>query len=47
MSLIFPDAQPWDFVLFAIAAVMIFLNRKQMFQPGSGITEVLSLENKE
>ncbi len=42
MNPIFPDAQPWDFFLFAIAAVVIvFLNRHQMFQRGSGVTDVL------
>ena len=45
MNPIFPDAQPWDFFLFAIAAVIIvFLNRGKMFQRGSGIMEVLSPE---
>jgi membrane protease YdiL (CAAX protease family) len=42
MNPIFPDAQPWDNFLFAIAAVIIvFLNRHQMFQPGSGEKAVL------
>lgn len=48
MNPIFPDAQPWDNFLFAIVAVVIvFLNRRQMFQSGSGITEVLGSEAKE
>ena len=43
MNPIFPDAQPWDNFLFAIAAaVIVFLNRRQMFSRGSGIIEVLS-----
>ena len=43
MNPIFPDAQPWDNLLFAItAAVIVFLNRHQMFQRGSGVMEVLS-----
>jgi membrane protease YdiL (CAAX protease family) len=43
MNPIFPDAQPWDNFLFAIAAVIIvFINRRQMFQRGSGVTEVLN-----
>ncbi|HUE97730.1 MAG TPA: type II CAAX endopeptidase family protein [Anaerolineales bacterium] len=47
MNPIFPDAQPWDSYLLAIAAVVIvFLNRRQMFQRGSGVTEVLSSEDK-
>jgi membrane protease YdiL (CAAX protease family) len=47
MNPIFPDAQPWDNFLFAIAAVIVvFLNRRQMFQRGSGVTEVLVFEEK-
>ena len=39
---IWPDAQPWDNLLLAIAAVIIaWLNRRAMFQYGEGITEVL------
>jgi membrane protease YdiL (CAAX protease family) len=45
MNPIFPDAQPWDNFLFGIAAVVIVvLNRRQMFQRGSGIVEVLGSE---
>lgn len=48
MNPIFPDAQPWDSYLLAIAAaVIVFLNRRQMFQRGSGITEVTGSEEKE
>jgi membrane protease YdiL (CAAX protease family) len=48
MNPIFPDAQPWDSFLLAIAAVVIvFLNRRQMFGRGSGVTEVLGSENKD
>jgi uncharacterized protein len=48
MNPIFPDAQPWDsFLLAIVAVVIVFLNRRQMFQRGSGITEVLSSEVKE
>src|SRR5689334_19976470 len=48
MNPIFPDAQPWDSYLLAIAAlVIVFLNRRQMFQRGSGTTQVLSPEDKE
>ncbi len=40
---IWPDAQPWDFVLFAVAAaVVVFLNRKSMFVRGSGVSDVLA-----
>jgi membrane protease YdiL (CAAX protease family) len=45
MNPIFPDAQPWDSYLLAIIAVLIvFLNRREMFQLGSGVTEVLGSE---
>lgn len=48
MNPIFPDAQPWDSYLLVIAAaVVVFLNRDQMFQRGSGVTEVLGPEGKE
>ncbi|HLO34031.1 MAG TPA: CPBP family intramembrane glutamic endopeptidase [Anaerolineales bacterium] len=47
MNPIFPDAQPWDSYLLAIAAaVIVFINRRQMFQRGSGVTEVLGSEEK-
>jgi len=47
MNPMFPDAQPWDNLLFAIAAaVIVFLNRRQMFQHGAGVTEVLGAEDK-
>jgi len=45
MNPIWPDAQPWDNLLFAIAAVVIvFLNRHTMFKKGTGITDVLMPE---
>ena len=44
---IWPDAQPWDTLFFVIAAVVIVaLNRKTMFQKGSGVTEVLLPEDE-
>lgn len=47
MNPIFPDAQPWDNLLFAVAAVVIvFLNRRQMFQRNSGVTSVLNAEDE-
>lgn len=47
MNPIFPDAQPWDNFLFALAAVVIvFLNRRQMFHRGEGVTGVLIPEEK-
>jgi membrane protease YdiL (CAAX protease family) len=45
MNPIFPDAQPWDNLLFVIAAVIIVcLNRRTMFQHGSGVTDILMPE---
>jgi membrane protease YdiL (CAAX protease family) len=45
MNPIFPDAQPWDNLLFGIAAVVIvILNRHTMFKKGAGVTEVLMPE---
>jgi membrane protease YdiL (CAAX protease family) len=45
MNPIFPDAQPWDNLLFIIAAVIIvWLNRHTMFQHGSGVTDILMPE---
>ena len=45
MNPIFPDAQPWDTLMFIIAAVIIvWLNRHTMFKRGTGITEVLMPE---
>jgi CAAX protease family protein len=41
MNPIWPDGQPWDNLLFAIAAVIIvWLNRRTMFQRGSGVTNI-------
>jgi membrane protease YdiL (CAAX protease family) len=48
MNPIFPDAQPWDsYLLAVVAAVIVFINRRQMFERGSGVTEVLVSEEKE
>ena len=45
MNPIFPDAQPWDNLLFGIAAlVIVILNRRTMFKKGAGVTEVLMPE---
>ncbi|HEX5944588.1 MAG TPA: type II CAAX endopeptidase family protein [Anaerolineales bacterium] len=47
MNPIFPDAQPWDNVLFAIAAVIIvWLNRDTMFKRGNGVTDVLRTDDR-
>lgn len=43
MNPIFPDAQPWDsYLLVIVAVIVVIINRRQMFQRGSGVTEVLS-----
>jgi len=45
MNPIFPDAQPWDSLFVALAAVVIvILNRRTMFTKGTGVTEVLMPE---
>ncbi|MCP4605849.1 MAG: CPBP family intramembrane metalloprotease [Proteobacteria bacterium] len=42
MNPIWPDAQPWDNLLFVITAVItVWLNRRAMFQRGSGVTNIL------
>jgi hypothetical protein len=47
MNPIFPDGQPWDNLLFGIAAVVIvILNRRTMFKKGTGVTEVLMPEQE-
>ena len=47
MNPIIPDAQPWENLLFALAAVVIVvLNRRTMFKKGSGVTEVLMPERE-
>ncbi len=43
MNPIFPDAQPYDNLLFvAVAILVVILNRRTMFQRGAGVTEVLT-----
>lgn len=47
MNPIFPDAQPWDNLLWiAVAVIVVVLNRRQLFQPGDAITDVLMPEDK-
>jgi hypothetical protein len=42
MNPIFPDAQPYDNIIWiAVAVVVVVLNRRTMFQKGTGATEVL------
>jgi hypothetical protein len=46
MNPIFPDAQPWDNLLWvAFAIVVVWLNRRTMFQRGTGATDVLMPSN--
>jgi hypothetical protein len=47
MNPIFPDAQPWDNIMFVIAAVIVvWLNRRKMFQREAGVTDVLMPEDR-
>jgi uncharacterized protein len=42
MNPIFPNAQPWDTLLFFLAAVVVvWMNRHNMFRRGAGVTDVL------
>ncbi|MCJ7661110.1 MAG: CPBP family intramembrane metalloprotease [Anaerolineales bacterium] len=48
MNPIWPDAQPWDSLLFALVAVFIVvLNRRTMFKKGTGVTDVLMPEQRD
>jgi membrane protease YdiL (CAAX protease family) len=48
MNPIIPDSQPWDSLVFGLAAVVIVvLNRRTMFTKGTGVTEVLMPEASE
>lgn len=45
---IWPDAQPWDSLVFALVAIVIVvLNRKAMFSHDYAVTEVLSAGDEE
>jgi uncharacterized protein len=45
MNPIFPDAQPWDNLLYVVVAVIVvLLNRRKMFSHSSEITDVLMPE---
>lgn len=42
MNPVFPDAQPWDNLLWvAVAILIVWLNRRTMFKSGAGVTDVL------
>ena len=44
---IWPDAQPWDNLLIAIAAIIVvWFHRKTIFIRGSGVTHILAPEKK-
>ncbi len=45
---LWPDAGSWGFALFIIAApIIVWLNRRTMFQRGSGVTKILMPEQEE
>jgi len=47
MNPVFPDAQPYDNLLYImVAVIVVLLNRKTMFKKGTGVTEVLMLERE-
>ena len=42
MNPLFPDAQPWDNIIWiAVAVIVVWLNRRTMFQRNSGSTDIL------
>ncbi len=42
MNPIWPDAQPWDNVIYIVVAVLVvWLNRRTMLTKGAGVTDVL------
>ena len=44
---LWPDAQPWDTLIFVMVAVIIvLLNRRKMFQREEGVTAVLMTEQR-
>ena len=48
MNPIFPDAQPYDFIMWiGIAVIVVWLNRRKMFRRGEGIKEVLMPEEED
>ncbi len=45
MNPIWPDAQPWDNLIYIVLAfLVVLLNRKTMFKKGAGLTEILMPE---
>ncbi|UCC53799.1 MAG: CPBP family intramembrane metalloprotease [Anaerolineaceae bacterium] len=48
MKPIFPDAQPYDNILWmAVAVIVVLLNRRKMFRRGEGVKEVLMPEEED
>jgi membrane protease YdiL (CAAX protease family) len=48
MNPIFPDAQPYDNIMWiGVAVVVVLLNRRTMFQRGEGVKEVLMPEQED
>lgn len=44
MNPLWPDAQPYDNLIWiGVAVVIVWLNRKTMFQKGAGVTEVVAV----
>lgn len=42
MNPLFPDAQPWDNILWVgVAVIVVWLNREKMFRRGAGVQEIL------
>jgi hypothetical protein len=48
MNPIFPDAQPWDILIFVgLAVIVVWQNRRQVFERGAGVTDVLLSKDDE
>ena len=48
MNPIFPDAQPYDNIIWiGVAVIVVWLNRRKMFRRGEGVTEVLMPEEED
>ncbi len=43
MNPLWPDAQPWDNLMFVgVAVIVVWLNRRSMFRRGEGVTEIVT-----
>ena len=48
MNPIFPDAQPYDNIIWiGVAVIVVLLNRRKMFRKGEGVQEVLMPEEED